>query len=208
MRPVLLAAAAVSIVAYAQAIRVLFARPDGVQPAMRVISASGTVAALLHLGALSLRPLALFRWQALALALYLLGLALFSWAWVTTRTRPLPLAFSRSAPDYMLATGPYRLMRHPFYTSYTLTWIAGCLATGSWIVLGSTIWMVVLYALAARFEEALLLAGPMSAEYRRYISEAPSGRPAGRVEQVAGRARRHQPHDGAGLSSTNRRSSV
>ena len=54
----------------------------------------------------------------------------------------------------------YRWIRHPFYTAYNLTWIAGFVASGWWPAAVSAIVMAVLYDRSAREEERGFLLGP------------------------------------------------
>jgi protein-S-isoprenylcysteine O-methyltransferase Ste14 len=160
--------ALISFVAYARAIASFFVQPDIWPPAMRWTRRFGTVLALLTLFLIaSMPPPGFARW-AIAMMLYLSGLGLFAWAWKTTRGAALPIAFSLGVPLRIVTTGPYRFFRHPFYMSYSLTWSAGFVHTGSGILAAGAVVMVGFYIRAAIGESRALLAGPLAADYRAY----------------------------------------
>lgn len=102
------------------------------------------------------------------LAIYSLGLALFWWAWWVNRLHPLAWAFSGETGSVLSTNGPYRFIRHPFYTSYCLAWWAGPLVSGEMLLFLPAIVMSTIYILAARTEEIAILDSPMSTEYRIY----------------------------------------
>ena len=158
MRGLLLCSAVVSIAVYTTALVRLFTRPDGLQPGMRLLSLSATATAVIHLAGLAMLPLEPADRVAISLLLYGCGQALFVWAWLTIREAPLPIAFSRTPPTVVIVSGPYALVRHPFYAAYTMTWLAGVLATTHWLLWSSGMWMAVLYLVAARQEERMLRA--------------------------------------------------
>ena len=67
--------------------------------------------------------------------------------------------------------GPYRLIRHPFYTSYLLAWTAGYFASGSaWSIL-TVVAMVVLYKRAADLEERKFEVSKLRNSYAQYRQE-------------------------------------
>jgi protein-S-isoprenylcysteine O-methyltransferase Ste14 len=100
--------------------------------------------------------------------LYALSLAVFWSAVLTHGRRPPTLAFSDDAPDRLVESGPYRHVRHPFYLSYSLAWLAGVAATRQpWLLVSVTV-MGAIYVSAARREERKFLAGQLAASYRDY----------------------------------------
>lgn len=107
---------------------------------------------------------------AMPVALYAASLTLFLWAVVATRRQRLTLAFSEDSPQHLAADGPYRFVRHPFYVSYMLFWLANAVATAAWapwIVLAA---MSGIYVLAAVREEGKFMrstVGDLYEEYRR-----------------------------------------
>jgi protein-S-isoprenylcysteine O-methyltransferase Ste14 len=157
-----------SFLLYGHAIRRLFSRAAGVDPRMRMLQSAGTVAAALHLWALSRDgTVPIVRWAAGAV-LYLAGLALFRAAREATREHRLTLAFSRDEPLRLLEEGVYRFLRHPFYTAYSLSWAAGVVLAPSWETTISASAMWALYAYAALEEEGKFLGSPLHAAYTKY----------------------------------------
>ena len=99
---------------------------------------------------------------------YFLSLSMFWWAVVTARS--LDFAFSESVGD-IVTTGPFKIVRHPFYTSYILVWFSSTLLFNSpylWITL---IFLVAFYYLSARKEEKVILKSAYSEEYEKYIQQ-------------------------------------
>lgn len=95
---------------------------------------------------------------------------LFWWAIRTSRQARLRLAFDEQGPRGLVTEGPYRLVRHPFYTSYVVFWAGWTLAVWTPIALIPFAILVVIYVLAARMEERLFAGTPMAAEYAAYRS--------------------------------------
>lgn len=154
---------------FAHAIRSLFSRPDGMPATMRWMANLGALGALAHVVTIATRDSSSDGRTAVAVVIYLLALALFSWARETIRHHPLPIAFSTSQPALVVTTGPYALMRHPFYVSYTLAWFAGVVgAPSAWTVLPAVV-MSCFYVVAARSEERALLTGSHADGYQRYL---------------------------------------
>ena len=172
MRTALCVAAATSFVVYAAAIQWFFARPDGVRPRMRALSILGIIGAASHVISLVVLELNSAPLTLGALALYGSALALFAWAWQTTRRAPLSLAFSSTHAAGVVTGGPYRLLQHPFYTSYSITWLAGCLAVTNVVVVALSVAIIAIYVHAAREEERQLRSGDLGDAYRRYARPA------------------------------------
>jgi protein-S-isoprenylcysteine O-methyltransferase Ste14 len=152
MRLALTLTAAGSFIVYGWAIKAFFARPDGMPPRMLLLSRLAGMTAACHLVWLSAGPLARPPGPTVAAAIYATGLALFAWACHETWRRPLPLAFSLTSPAEFVRTGPFAFVRHPFYTAYALTWVAGVVATGSLVLTCLTAPIVSMYVHAARGE--------------------------------------------------------
>jgi protein-S-isoprenylcysteine O-methyltransferase Ste14 len=97
-------------------------------------------------------------------------LMLFWWAIKTNRENRLSAAFSSDLPSQLVDRGPYRFIRHPFYTSYLLTWVAGIPASGQAWLLVTVAVMFTIYFKAARMEEEKFRRSDLSENYRRYAS--------------------------------------
>jgi len=97
--------------------------------------------------------------------LLLLSLALFWWSINTTRN--LDFAFSTEVGE-LIISGPYAVIRHPFYLSYILGWLSTTLLFNSifhWITL---VYLATFYLSSARSEEKVILRTEHSSEYIRY----------------------------------------
>lgn len=166
---VLLAAGA-CFASYGWGLARFFRLPGGAARGHRLIAGATLASVLAHLAAI------LFCYRhgavraALALLLYASSLGLFWWCVRVNRDRPPSLAFSADLPDHLVQHGPYSLVRHPFYASYLLCWIAGVLATGQWALLATVALMGCVYHCAALKEEAKFAASPLSDSYARYAA--------------------------------------
>ncbi|MBL4783812.1 MAG: DUF1295 domain-containing protein [Cohaesibacteraceae bacterium] len=97
---------------------------------------------------------------------------LFISAILATRSKNLKLAFDHhGTPQEIVTSGPFRYLRHPFYTSYVIFW-AGCalaaLNTAGFIFPGL---LLAFYIRAARSEEQFLEKSDLSAQYQDYKSQ-------------------------------------
>jgi protein-S-isoprenylcysteine O-methyltransferase Ste14 len=113
------------------------------------------------------RALPTTAWLGLPFQLCALGL----WAWATWASgrHSLPVAFSSgSHPGQLITHGPYRLVRHPFYVSYSLGWCGGAVATLNWLVAAAAAAATAICVVAARREERRLAAGPLREPYEIY----------------------------------------
>ncbi|HKN26431.1 MAG TPA: isoprenylcysteine carboxylmethyltransferase family protein [Roseiarcus sp.] len=131
---------------------------------MKVVSALsviGFLGYLLDIGNATVPP-----WRiAIAFGLQALAGGLFLWACAATRrTRP-EMAFSRSEPTLLFKTGPYRFVRHPFYSSYFMFWLACTLATTSLIVTVITVLLIMIYTAAALREQSIFLKSAFKPQY-------------------------------------------
>ena len=75
-----------------------------------------------------------------------------------------------AADQPVLASGPYRLLRHPGYGGLLLAWLGAGLATANWAVaLAIALLMVVTYSYRIAAEEAMLL-GAFGDRYKKYMA--------------------------------------
>jgi protein-S-isoprenylcysteine O-methyltransferase Ste14 len=162
-------AVAVGLMArYAWFMRRGFTRPDGLTPRVAFAAFASTMA-----GVWSMVALFAFNdrdrgFNLAGTALYVLAWLLFEWAVKATRERRLSFAFSSDWPVRLMNRGPYRLVRHPFYTSYMLAWIATLVATRQPLLLGLILGMFVFYNRAANYEESKFAASPLADDYASY----------------------------------------
>lgn len=159
----------ISLGSFAWAMQKFFTRPAGKTLGMMVIAVCGTIFAVLHLIALLSSSITFTRGMFGAI-LYLASAGLFWWAIRASLLHPLSASFSPDAPQHLVETGPYRLMRHPLYLSYLLTWLAAPIATGRWLLVLTFATMAAIYLSAALMEENKFIRGPLADSYLRYRS--------------------------------------
>jgi protein-S-isoprenylcysteine O-methyltransferase Ste14 len=106
--------------------------------------------------------------QAIGLVLQVFSWWMFWQAIKASRNARLRLAFDESGPQQLVTTGPYRYLRHPFYTSYVIFWAGWTLALFQPIALVPFAMLVVIYVTAALGEERWFGTSPMAAEYEAY----------------------------------------
>ncbi len=110
-------------------------------------------------------------WLA-GLALFTASLGLFAAAILASRASPPTLAFDTDQPSFLLLTGPYRYVRHPFYLAYVLFWLGTAIAAHAitgWI---APLLMTGLYVEAATREERKFANSPLAAAYAQYRTRA------------------------------------
>ena len=98
----------------------------------------------------------------------LVAKALFWTAIRETRSAKLLAAFTTENPHGLVMAGPYRYIRHPFYTSYLLYWAAFSLATWSVWSIPPLIGLIVMYWRAAVEEEEKFENTEMAETYAEY----------------------------------------
>jgi len=156
---------------FAWGMRYFFRHPANGSSGMKIIQACGTVFALLQLAAVLLYFQSLTAGIVAAL-LYVASLALF---WSTIRANraiPLSAAFLDDLPVHLNDRGPYRYIRHPFYTSYLLAWLAGVVAVRSLWLAPTAIVMLAIYWKASQTEENKFARSNLAASYAAYRARA------------------------------------
>lgn len=93
---------------------------------------------------------------------------LFRWGLRSIARKNLGLAFSGVVPPVVVEHGPYRFVRHPLYTAYSIFWLSCAYLTGSYWVAALAGSVLALYALAARSEERDILRSNLGPAYRDY----------------------------------------
>lgn len=150
------------------AMRYFFVQPSGMTTGMRVTTWCGVAFAAMHLAAL-LWPASVTPSRGYAAALlYAAALALFWWTIASNRRAPLSAVFSPDLPAHLNQHGPYRIVRHPFYCSYLITWIAGVVATRQWWLASTVVVMLAIYVRAARAEERKFSSSSLAGSYDSY----------------------------------------
>lgn len=150
--------------------RRFFIQPAGSTTGMRVTKICGLLFSLLHLSMILFQDVLHPGRAFLAIALYCTSLTLFWWAVYTNREKPLSAVFSPDLPMHFVSHGPYSWIRHPFYTSYLLTWLAGVAATGHLWLISTVLVMVTIYWKAAILEERKFFQSALASLYQTYQS--------------------------------------
>ena len=96
-----------------------------------------------------------------------ISLAVFWWAIAATRASRFSVAHSLEMPGFLFQGGPYRYIRHPFYLSYIIFWVATAVSAESWQWLWVTT-LSVWYVSVARQEESAFASSPYSSAYADY----------------------------------------
>jgi protein-S-isoprenylcysteine O-methyltransferase len=110
-------------------------------------------------------PGPLLGWIGIAVMVGGLALRLWSQA-VLGRYYTSTLRHAEDQP--ILASGPYRLLRHPGYAGLLLAWVGAGLATANWaLTLAIALPMLVAYGYRIAAEEAMLL-GAFGDRYKQY----------------------------------------
>jgi protein-S-isoprenylcysteine O-methyltransferase Ste14 len=98
--------------------------------------------------------------------LYLSGLLIFWWAILTAKS--LDFAFSDRVGS-IVTSGPFKIVRNPFYISYILVWLSSSLLFNSPALWISLFYLIAFYILSARKEEKVILRSVYSEEYENYV---------------------------------------
>ena len=155
------------LLSFAWAMKHFFTHPTGSSFGMRLIKISGIVFGILHVHGVLTTP-SDWQYAFAGWAIYCVSLALFWWTLQTNRRTALSAAFSVDTPQHLVTSGPYRYVRHPFYTSYMLAWTAGAVTTQDTLLVASAVFMAAVYWVAAVIEERKFEDSELSAAYRAY----------------------------------------
>ena len=104
----------------------------------------------------------------------MVALASYGLLMMTLGTHRIPLALwhqrdAHDAPVHLVTWGPYRFVRHPFYASYLLSFIAAVLYAPTFLTVSAWLYATIAVSLTARGEERRLCASPLGDEYREYM---------------------------------------
>jgi protein-S-isoprenylcysteine O-methyltransferase Ste14 len=110
----------------------------------------------------------------LFLATFVLMISFFIF-WSTIRVcRNFNMKFAffgqKSSLQAIVKNGTYNFIRHPFYTSYSLTWIAVLMVSRDWLSFILIVLICLQYYLAALEEEKSILVSNLAEDYNLYMS--------------------------------------
>jgi protein-S-isoprenylcysteine O-methyltransferase Ste14 len=151
---------------FARAVRGHFAS-EKLPPAMKLLVALSYLAIFAYIFALwtGAAPL----WQRIAcVCLQILAAGVFNWARTTTLGNRFTAAFDTDEPAFLVKTGPYRFVRHPFYISYIVFWVGSSLGGNSLILWFVCLVLIGSYVVAALSEEQKFKNSPLAADYSHY----------------------------------------
>jgi protein-S-isoprenylcysteine O-methyltransferase Ste14 len=152
------------------AMRKFFVQPEQVTTGLLVTLLAGVFCAIANFAVIALTPALKLPAVLAGVALYCLSLAIFWWTIASHRSKPLAACVSKDEQLHLVQHGPYRFMRHPFYCSYLLAWLAGAVATLSPWLGAAFVGMLILYLVAARGEEKKFASSSLCGAYANYCS--------------------------------------
>ena len=168
---ILAGAGGATLIVFAVALQNFFVQPPTLTRGQRLFQDLSVLLGITHGLALLVLDTAGDLWAVIGIGMYAAALALFLSALEAARRVPMTRTFVYSPKcDTILNKGPYKIIRHPIYLSYSLAWLAAPVAMHN-IFLGLTaIFMAGCYVMSAREEERLLASGPRATEYAQCCS--------------------------------------
>ena len=154
------------VLQYGRSLRTHFRSPK-MPTGTVVISAAVIATTVIFLGLLWLEAQPLLA-QIIGVAIQLAGVWLFTLAIRASREASLKMAFDQANPHGLVTTGPYRYLRHPFYTSYLVFWIGWAIATWSAWSLIPLLALTTIYIVAALGEERKFSRTELAEAYAAY----------------------------------------
>lgn len=167
---VLLAVAAATAVIIAVALQDFFLDSRTNNPKIHALQDVGVAFAVIHFFGLLLLGSRSPVWAGAAITMYVLATLLFLGALESARRMHLPRTFVDDLmPTKLITTGPFAVVRHPFYIAYSLAWLAAPVATHGPLIAVCGVLAVAVYIVAAPREERQLEAhfGDAYRAYRR-----------------------------------------
>jgi protein-S-isoprenylcysteine O-methyltransferase Ste14 len=148
---------------------------------IKFVKIAGLFFTIAQLAAAAFYPSAGSALSLTGISVLLLSAGLFLWSIFTFKQRPPAIAFADNIVSPLKTTGAYKIVRNPFYTSYSLAWIGGAIATGCWWLITSFACMFPIYLKAARSEQQQWLSTNDAATYRAYMQTTGMFLPKGRA---------------------------
>lgn len=102
------------------------------------------------------------------LPMLVFSLTLFWYAKKAIERVNFDVIFSQKAPEVLVTKGPYRYIRHPFYTSYIVAYLGLIILNYNLVVSFLAGILIADYILAAKTEENKFLNSSFSDEYKTY----------------------------------------
>ena len=150
---ILLAAGTGTAIIIAVAIQDFFVDSRVNNPRIRALQDLGVGLAVIHFGVLLVRGSAGPGWAIAGIALYAAAATLFLSSVEAARRVPLSRTLVEGLPKSLITTGPFAVIRHPFYLSFSLAWLAAPVASHGPVIMLLSIGAIAVYVIAARREE-------------------------------------------------------
>lgn len=96
------------------------------------------------------------------------SVSLYEWARHAIWGRRFGIGLGERVPEEVCSQGPYRLVRHPIYLSYLLSWLAALIALPHWLTAAILVASAALFIYMAFDDEKKLAASPLAADYSAY----------------------------------------
>jgi protein-S-isoprenylcysteine O-methyltransferase Ste14 len=155
-----------TLIVFAVALQNFFVQPPTLTRQQRLFQEVSVVIGVTHALALLVLDTAGDAWTITGIAIYAASLTLFLAAIEAARRVRLTRTFVYTPKcDTILTKGPYRVIRHPIYLSYSLCWLAAPVATHNLVLSLTAIFMVACYVISAHEEERLLAAGTRADDF-------------------------------------------
>jgi protein-S-isoprenylcysteine O-methyltransferase Ste14 len=159
-------AGATTLIIFAVALQNFFVQPSTLTRSQRLFHDLTALMGVTHgLALLLLDPVSDVR-AGIGIAMYVIALSLFLSAMEAARRVPMTRTFVfEPRCNNIIQQGPYRVIRHPVYLSYSLAWSAAPVATDNLVLALTAVIMIVCYVLSAREEERRMALGVLKQEY-------------------------------------------
>jgi protein-S-isoprenylcysteine O-methyltransferase Ste14 len=162
-------AGGITLIIFAVALQNFFVQPPTLTRRQRLFQDVSVLLGVTHGFALLLLDSASDFRAGLGIALYMVALALFLSAIEAARRVPMTRTFVYEPKcNSIIRGGPYRLIRHPIYLSYSLAWSAAPVATHSLFLAATALVMIACYVTSAREEERRMALGTLRGEYEEW----------------------------------------
>ena len=165
---VLLAVGTATAIIIAVAIQDFFVDSRVNNPKIRALQDVGVGIAVTHFGVLLVRGSVGQGWAIAGIVMYIAAAMLFLSSIEAARRVPLARTLvDDPLPSALITTGPFAVIRHPFYAAYSLAWLAAPVATHGPVITLLSVAAIATYVVAARREERQL-EDRFGAAYRNY----------------------------------------
>lgn len=154
---VLLAVGTATAIIIAVAMQDFFLDSRVNNPKIRALQDVGVGIAVTHFGVLLVRGSVGPGWAIAGIVMYVAATMLFLSSIESARRVPLARTLvDDQLPRALIKTGPFAVIRHPFYVAYSLAWLAAPVATHGPVITALSLGAIAIYVVAARREERQL----------------------------------------------------